>query len=163
MIFPSTVFPLFLSSHVRLVPPAALPQQPRPVALRMGDAVLHANGAPPPLLSIQAQLIPKCLSNPRPRQVPHCLFLNPHHHVPQVCMSTYCMYVLKNTPHINCLLSSQGPSHQSSGNPSMVSLYPTLGYRTIMHDMSPAAFGRTSVCFCSLFSKSNMYVFVDLV
>lgn len=36
-----------------------------------------------------------------------------------------------------------GPSHQSSGNSSMVSLYPTLGYRTIMHDMSPTAFGLT--------------------
>ncbi|XP_065097316.1 OTU domain-containing protein 5b [Paramisgurnus dabryanus] len=36
-----------------------------------------------------------------------------------------------------------GPSHQSSGNSSVVSLYPTLGYRTIMQDVSPTAFGLT--------------------
>uniref|UniRef100_A0A673GW17 ubiquitinyl hydrolase 1 n=1 Tax=Sinocyclocheilus rhinocerous TaxID=307959 RepID=A0A673GW17_9TELE len=36
-----------------------------------------------------------------------------------------------------------GPSHQSSANSSLVSLYPTLGYRTLMQDMSPTAFGLT--------------------
>ncbi|XP_051957532.1 OTU domain-containing protein 5b [Xyrauchen texanus] len=36
-----------------------------------------------------------------------------------------------------------GPSHQSSANSSLVSLYPTRGYRTIMQDMSPTAFGLT--------------------
>uniref|UniRef100_A0A8C1XCK1 OTU deubiquitinase 5b n=1 Tax=Cyprinus carpio TaxID=7962 RepID=A0A8C1XCK1_CYPCA len=36
-----------------------------------------------------------------------------------------------------------GPSHQSSANSSLVSLYPALGYRTLMQDMSPTAFGLT--------------------
>lgn len=76
-------------SHVRLVPPAALPQQPPPVALRTGDAVLHARGAPPPHLNIQARLTPNPLSNLHPQQVPRCLSKNPHHHAPQVCMSMY--------------------------------------------------------------------------
>lgn len=92
------VYTVYFLSHVRLVPPAAPPQQPRPVALRTGDAVLHASGAPPPLLSIQAQLTPNRPSNPRPQQVPRCLFLNPHHHVPQVCMSTYVCFE-KRTSH----------------------------------------------------------------
>ncbi|XP_051967518.1 OTU domain-containing protein 5-A-like [Xyrauchen texanus] len=36
-----------------------------------------------------------------------------------------------------------GPSHQSSANSSLVSLYPTRGYRTRMQNMSPTAFGLT--------------------
>uniref|UniRef100_A0A672T080 ubiquitinyl hydrolase 1 n=1 Tax=Sinocyclocheilus grahami TaxID=75366 RepID=A0A672T080_SINGR len=36
-----------------------------------------------------------------------------------------------------------GPSHQSSANSSLVSLYPSLGYRTLMQEMSPTAFGLT--------------------
>lgn len=136
------------------MPPAALPQPPLLVALRTGDAGPLASAAPPPLQSIQARLTLNPPSNPPPQLEPRWFFPNPHHHVPQVCICMFSLLVLMHTSRLltgSSLISSQGPSHQSSANSSLVSLYPTLGYRTLMQDMSPTAFGAALYALVEMF------------